>query len=215
MKTLLISIAVLLSVTILKAQDEQEQPTEIRTLIGGIYSHGFYGALSAGYAYIGDRDALTIGGRAAWILNHRFAIGFGGSGFVTQFKYDPALTYDANFSGGYGGLFFEPIFFPESPVHFSVPVMIGAGGVAYAKKHNRGDWDDDWDNDNHHDYIVEEADPFAFIKPGVELELNLVKFVRVSVGAYYMYTSKVFMSKASSDMMNGFSGSLTFKFGKF
>lgn len=212
MKKIILSLAVLLSVTIAKAQEDQEKPSEIRTLFGGVSSHGFYGALSAGYTSIDSRDAIVMGGRAAWIMNHRLAIGFGGNAFVTQPKYDNILGSDANFAGGYGGVFFEPILFPESPVHISIPVMVGAGGVGYAKHTQFDEWDDD---DDYHHYRMEDGDPFVFVKPGIELELNVVKFMRFSVGAYYMQTSNVNLSQASSGFLNGFSGMMTFKFGKF
>jgi hypothetical protein len=57
------------------------------------------------------------------------------------------------------------------------------------------------------------------IEPGVELELNVTRFFRFSVGAYYRYTSDVDIENPDytvpTDILKGFSGGVTFKFGKF
>lgn len=214
MKRFVVFLTLAACAVILKAQDEQadmQSPDEMRTLFGPNIKHGGYGAFSTGYTSIADRDVALIGGRAAWVLNHSLGIGFGGNGFVSTMEYDKALDSDANISGGYGGFLIEPILFPRFPVHIALPVLVGAGGVAYAKRqaymHNH--------NNDDYDFTAEDASPFFFIKPGVELEMNLIRFVRFSVGAYYMQTGNVSLYNFKNDMLNGFSGMMTIKIGLF
>jgi hypothetical protein len=125
------------------------------------------------------------------------------------------LQKDANLTGGYGGILLEPILFPKFPVHISIPVVIGAGGIAYARErtnHYNDDYDDYKYDDNSY---VEEACPFAFVKPGIEIEMNMVSFIRLSVGAYYMQTTNLDLDNISKGALNGISAMMTIKFGVF
>jgi hypothetical protein len=67
-------------------------------------ANGGYGSFSVGYTQIDGQDAMVIGGRAAWVANHRFALGIAGRGFFNNFSedryYDPNYNpnYDPNYS---------------------------------------------------------------------------------------------------------------------
>jgi len=117
-------------------------------------------------------------------------------------------TRDANLTGGYGGLVLEPIVFPNFPVHLSLPVLIGAGGIAYTTSNYYPEYDDS-------DYFVEDSYAYFIIEPGVELELNMLKFFRLAFGGYYRYTSDIDLIDYPENVLHGFSGGITFKFGKF
>lgn len=194
-----------------------QESGEMKTLFGngGIYSHGGYGGVTASYSNIGGRDAILVGGRGAWLINHRIGIGLAGTGFITESKADAQLNDRYQLLGGYGGLFLEFIINPESPVHVSFPITIGAGGVSYARSHNsfRG---------NDFDFLDEDSQAFFVVEPGIELELNVVRFMRVAFGASYRYTSDIDLNYATSgqaittkDALRGLSGGITLKFGKF
>jgi hypothetical protein len=57
------------------------------------------------------------------------------------------------------------------------------------------------------------------IEPGIEVELNITRYFRFCVGGYYRYTSAVDIQDPQfvvpTDILKGFSGGVTFKFGKF
>jgi hypothetical protein len=137
------------------------------------------------------------------------AIGLGGSGFFNDVQHDVTLDQDISIAGGYGGFFFEPIIMPRYPVHISFPILIGAGGVSVVSSDNDG-WDE---------YESEASDAFMVIEPGVEVELNVTRFFKFCVGAYYRYTSDVDIQETEyqvdPDILRGFSGGVTFKFGRF
>nr|WP_319399108.1 hypothetical protein [uncultured Carboxylicivirga sp.] len=227
MKRLLSILLISIVVLSLKAQDTNE----VKTLFGGNkdQSNGGYGAVMIGYSQIWDRDAILIGGRGGWIINHNFALGMGGYGFMTDPKTDPFImdaTTNLNskyqITGGYGGLLFEPILGAKKPVHLSFPILIGAGGIAYTKHWENNDYNNDYRE------IYEDSDAFFVLEPTIELEFNMLKFFRLAFSASYRYTSNINLSYqdyrdpkpdpnviGTQDMLRGMNYGITLKFGKF
>jgi hypothetical protein len=192
------------------AQDNEKQE-EFKTLFGnGKSTHGGYGGLSINYSQIDGEDAILVGARGGWIINHGVMIGIGGYGFANDMNYDKTIDgYYDNYSlaGGYGGLIIEPIIGAKWPVHVTFPILIGAGGVALINNYYG---EPNWDY-----YYSDESDAFFVIEPGIEIEMNMVKFMRLAVGGYYRYTSDLYLSDTDSHVLDGFSVGLTMKFGKF
>jgi hypothetical protein len=194
-------------------QDKKNE--EMKSIFGNTdhkIQHGGYGAISIGYTQIDGEDVMTLGGRAAWVIDHHVAMGFAGKAFMNSVYIDKYFP-DADgyyLVGGYGGFFVEPIIAPNFPVHVSLPVLIGGGGLAL----NNYTWMDyNWDDNTEYDPY--DYDAFFVVEPGVEIELNVVKFFRVAFGASYRFTSDLHMAYVPKDMMNGFNGTVTFKFGLF
>jgi hypothetical protein len=198
----------------------------VQTIFGSKPAHGGYFAFSVQYASLDQRDGMKIGGRGGWIVDHKFAIGLCGYGFFNEhqkfidLRDDPAYKY--GLGGGYGGLFIEPILFPKSPVHISFPIILGGGGVAYTSSYENYSWD----KTNKWDGSLEDSRAFFIVEPGIELEFNLVKYFRLSLGAYYRHTSNIAMETVSydtgkpvtltsKDALNGLSFGLNLKFGIF
>lgn len=208
-------IAVILGIgTLLPLTAQQDQ--EITTLFGnkeGGIDNGGWGGLTFGYTKIKDKDTYLMGARGGWLIDHHFTIGLAGHGFVSDKEYyeldaeNPNKGF--NLAGGYGGLFLEAIIAPNSPVHVTIPVIIGAGGVSYIENTSWNDYDN-----NYEPYILD-SDAFFVFEPGLEVELNLVRFMRLSLGGSYRYTSKVDMVESSQTMLRGFNGYFGLKFGAF
>jgi len=205
----------------------RQSPSKMRTLFGKSNektAFGGYIAGTTGYAQINGEDAILMGGRIGLVIDHHFTIGFAGTSFVSNihsdFDTDPTPT-NYSIAGGYGGLFFEPIIAPNSPVHIAFPVFLGVGGAAIPEAHHHSDhyYDEDHDLKNY------TRTPFFVIEPGIELELNLVKFIRLGFNATYRQTSDLNLRyvstdgltrfKAPKDALTGFSGGVTLKFGWF
>lgn len=187
------------------------QESEYRTVFGSgrKISHGAYGALTFGYTSIDGRDALMSGMKGGWIIDHRLTLGFSGTGFMNDLRFTDKLSNEAvNMAGGYGGLLIEPIIAPFAPVHIAFPVIIGAGGVAYVN-YNR------WNYDSYSEPTVWDSDVFFVLEPGVEIEFNVVRFMRLAVGASYRHTSEVMLLNTNKDVLRGFNGTFSLKFGKF
>jgi hypothetical protein len=191
-------------------QDEMGDPNEMKTLVGHNNAVGGYGGLSMGYTRINDRDAFLFSARGAVVMGHMIGIGLAGTGFFNDKHYDALTQTNIHLAGGYGGFFFEPVIMPNYPVHVAFPILIGAGGIGvYSNNHD--EWDYDWHS--------EASDAFMVIKPGVELELNITRFFRFGMGAYYLYTTDVQIDNPDYNVpvgvLRGWSGGVSFKFGKF
>jgi hypothetical protein len=212
-KLILLIVVFAMAIPTFAQQDDESSSkgSEIQTIMGKNNTVGGYGALSIQYTELEDRDAFVFGARGAVVVGHMMAIGLGGSGFFNDVKYDEASHQDISLAGGYGGFFFEPVILPRYPVHIAFPILIGAGGVSVVSSDNDDGWDDD--------YKSEASDAFMVIEPGIEIELNVTRFFRFCVGGYYRYTSDVDIEDTEfsvpTDILKGFSGGVTFKFGRF
>ena len=213
--SILIVLMVLAVPSILAQEAEEERrqrrdPGEVQTLFDPRAGTGGYGAFTIGYSQIGGRDALLMGGRGEWVIGHGFGLGIGGYGFVNDPIYVAAEDLNYSLAGGYGGLVMEPIILGWFPVHISLPILVGAGGVANTSY--SADWYDPYD---YVDGYVEDATAFFVAEGRVELEFNLVRFFRLAVFGGYRYTTPIIMENTSEDALTGWNAGVTFKFGSF
>lgn len=215
MKTnILLIAAFFLGVLTINAQNEDTKNTEFKTILGNQSSVGGYGAFGIHFTEIEPGDGLMFNARGGVVLNHWFSAGISGSGFISDYFSDPNETInpmELNLAGGYGGLYIEPILLPFFPVHISLPIFGGVGGVALLEN-----IDDELTNSQDYDNVVTSAG-FMVFEPGVELEFNVTNFFRLAVGGYYRMTSKIDIPTYGFGEypLNGISGGVTFKFGKF
>jgi hypothetical protein len=215
---LLIAAVPALAQTPAETPNPEEAP--MRTLFGSEHDlhHGGWGAPTATYTRIMDQDAMLVGLRGGWIIDHRLTIGLAGHGLVTPMEnkaYDSYLLNEgvqphrrSEFRTGYGGLLIEPVIAYKSPIHISLPVLIGAGGCGYQTYTGLHE---DFDPNSWHD----EYEAFFVIEPGVDLEFNLVKLVKLGLGASYRYTSDINLPETPEDAMRGFNASMSIKIGVF
>ena len=213
MKKLILLPAILIFFSLtLKSQDpefEYYKNKEIKTLLGRNRSGGAYGSFTMGYSMIDNKNAVLVGGRLSWIASHSIGIGIGGTGFLNEFHYEPSIDRDVFLTGGYGGIYIEPILLPRSPVHLSFPVLLGAGGISYVSN--------DPDINNH---LIEDSELFLLIEPSAELELNLTRHFRLAFGVSYRFPTPFNVGisgtpSANAEALKGKSYMVTFKFGKF
>jgi hypothetical protein len=219
-KTLLLAFALMLIVS-LKAQNREDEygnsGDEIVTLVGNSHHVGGYGAFSVKYMSLDDRDGIMFGGRAGAVIGHGFSFGITGTGFLTQPVYDDIVGDDAMVTGGYGGLYIEPILLPRFPVHIALPMTFGGGGIGYSVNHYDRSNGDDWDND------YTDRRGFLIFEPGIEVEFNVMRHFRFAVGGSYKFTSNIDLRYddgngsriISYDALNGATIGVTLKFGSF
>ena len=212
MKKIILITAVLIlfwSSSFSQAYDSTKKNNEFQTLFGNEKHNGAYGAFTIGYSEIDQKQAVLFGGRFEWIIGHSIGLGFGGNGFINEFHYEPALYSDIFLTGGYGGIYIEPILMPNFPVHLAFPILLGAGGISYVTE--------DWDN---HYNMIEDTEAFLIAEPGAEIELNLTRYFRLALGTSYRFTTPFNVGlpdspNVNSDALKGFSFLMTFKFGRF
>lgn len=149
-----------------------------------------------------------MGARGSWIIGHSFAIGLGGCGFINDVDYHSWIDNELNnnLAGGYGGVYLEPIIAPRLPVHISIPVLFGIGGISNIEDQiNR----DNWIYDNSRN------DVFLVFEPAVELEFNMTRHLRMAGTIGYRFTSNIEMQNTNPDILEGTNIGLIVKFGRF
>lgn len=181
----------------------------INTLFKKEKRDGFYWAYATGYSPINANHGLVFSARGGWIMDHWFAFGFTGTGFINNFDqlelydYRQAAQSDLfSLAGGYGGLFIEPIAFPLKAVHVSFPVVFGAGGLS---KINNYVYDD----------YLENTDLFYLIEPGVELEVNFTRWLRFALYGTWRFASDIQLENVSSNALENYTVGAIIKVGLF
>ena len=186
-------------------------------------ANGGYGSINMGWTQIDSHSAIVMGARFAWVANHHFSLGLAGNGFFSDFNTnsneDPSEYFLA---GGYGGLLFEPIVAPMSPVHVSFPVILGIGGVTASPANGWNDF-----NYNYNNYYYDN-DMYFLVEPGVDVEFNIAKFFRLALEATYRLTDGVnlkyrYLDNSNNEIteivdknaLNGFNVGVSLKFGWF
>ena len=189
---------------------EHGSNNEIKTLFGGNHNNGIYLSYDLGFGTIDKKQAVETGGRLAWIIDHSIALGFFGNGFVTASDFNKPINNvntNVTLAGGYGGFLIEPIIFPKRPIHVSFPIELGVGGAGYQSSSYNHDTYDYMGNSN--------GDVFMVLRPGVEVEMNMLKFFRLGLGLQYRYVYGLNLDGFGKNDLNGVTASIAFKFGKF
>ncbi len=168
--------------------------------------HGAYVGLGFNYAKVNDDNAIFIGAKGGWVVDHKVVIGFAGYGFLNDRHFNAGNDdINTNLAGGYGGFMLEYIILPHAPVHISIPLLLGAGGIAHTNNWDMNFWDE----------YSNKADAFFVMEPGIEVEFNLIKFMRLSLGLNYRITTNIQLENTDKNALNGLSTGITLKFGKF
>jgi hypothetical protein len=214
--------ATLLSVGLctLAITNAQDSTPTIHTLFGNNKSpnNSGWGAPTATYTRLLDHDALLTGLRGGWLIDHRLTIGLALYGLSVDV---PAPAYDAYLRDtghrvrrssqlrmGYGGLLIEPVIGHRSAVHVALPIIIGAGGCGYQTYAPLLP-------DQQPPSYTDDAQAFFVVEPGIELEVNVVKLVRLGLGVSYRYTSDITLPSTAKDALRGMNAGVSLKIGSF
>jgi hypothetical protein len=215
MKTKSTFIALLLSISSLSLIAQDVTDDNMQTLFGdGPVTIGGYGGPRLAYSQFDGKDTWLMGGRGGAIFNKTFVFGGAGYGIVNSPVFSNHTIGDSTYNevyleGGYGGMLFEYIIKPNKVVHISIPLLVGAGGMLYTDKRFSSSQGEDMDN-----HILSNS-TFFVIEPGVEIELNVIKFMRIAAGINYRYASGLDLPSTPKGAFNTLSGSISFKFGSF
>lgn len=180
---------------------------QAETLIRGEVAHGGFGGLVLKLTEMDGEMALLMGGRGGWIINlsdgHAVVLGGGGYGLVSDVRAEglrSARGRPLYLNLGYGGFSFEYVNRTNRLLHVSAELLIGAGGTNYRDRNY-----DEFDN----------AEAFFVLEPGVNGMLNVTPYFRMGAGVSYRLIQGTDLEAFSDTDLSGFSGVLTFKFGRF
>ncbi|HNQ68627.1 MAG TPA: hypothetical protein PKN32_09620 [Bacteroidales bacterium] len=206
-------LAVIFACNKLNAQEESNYETLLSRDDG--FSHGAYVGMDFGYTEVANRSSFLTGVTIAWVIDHTIELGIAGKGFVTNPL--PDLLLENNnymYAGGYGGLHCAVNILGKKPINVSIPIILGAGEISYIRSQYTGYYDNFYP-ESHYLYFV--------VEPGIELQLNMTKFFRLSAGVSYRYTSDIYLLYsnidaqpiASPSILRGLNAGIKIKFGRF
>lgn len=210
MKRTVFSLAMLLC-SLFVAQAQENAP---KTLFGsgdGDTAIGFYIAPGYQLTGAGGQTVHSLQGSAGMIFNKRFSLGAAFFASVNEFTPEMEMDDRLYLDLRYGGLRAEYMLNPDKLVHFSFPLTIGGGEASMDYKGAFDLEDDLWGEDY-----------FFFVEPGVQAEVNLIKYARLFAGVSYRFTSGLDyeyrnpaneLVKLQSSDINGLALNLGIRFG--
>ena len=172
-----------------------------RTLVDSNIESGGFGGFATKFTSMQGDFAVLLGGRAGWIINRTLVLGGGGYGVVSDLWTDVYDQYNrpGKLQMGYGGFDMEVLLRSDDLVHLTLQGLIGGGGVTYR-----------------FDPVHPTSWDAVFVaEPGVNLELNVTHFMRVSVGGSYRFVQDVDLVGVTNQDLSNWAGTLLFKFGVF
>ncbi|MEI9810069.1 MAG: hypothetical protein WDO16_20600 [Bacteroidota bacterium] len=201
-----IAIVLLMFSTMAMAQGDK-----VKTIFkGGLRSSGGYGAATNKFTTIRGDYANLAGLYGGWYINHQFMLGLGLAASTNNLKVplehsaDPlhSMTYQY----GQFGLMTEYVVGSGWPLHL---VFQGFAGAGFTLQYQRSDWHT---NSNRN---INDENWFVVAEPGVQLEMNLFKWMRFSPGVSYRATFGSDGRGVKDKDLSAVSYNATLKFGRF
>ena len=191
----------------------QEDSHHIQTVFKGGSASGGYGALTNKFTTIGGEFANMAGVYGGFYVNHKFLLGVGAAAVTNNIPVPLQHSVDPlrNMSYGYGqvGLITEYVLGSDKTVHIAFSLFSGAG---FTVQYERYGWDDDdFDFEDH----AKDEDWFFVAEPGVQVEINLLKWMRFCPGISYRAAFGSDARGLSDSSISDISYNATLKFGKF
>ena len=198
----------------LNAQERIERNNQVQTLFGNGGGFGGFLEVEAKAGEINGQSGLLVGGAIKGVFSSKFNIGFAGYGLTTKVEAD---TYDDEnklyqIDFGYGGLVIEPVIGNRHAVHVTLPILFGVGGIGLKKRRYEPFEDDPIDLKK---YEAFDDDVFVVLEPGLNLEINLLRNLRLNLGTTYRYIYDKDVIGLSDEELSGFTGKVGLKLGWF
>jgi hypothetical protein len=150
------------------------------------YFHSFNQPIKIEYD---DNRTLLVGLTAGIMLNKGFVIGFYGN-INSEVIYDKNIDSYLRYSAG--GLFTQVRLFPKYPVHLTIPVKAGLGSIGW------------YDNIYLYNtvYDTHKQDLYFVFEIGANLEINIVKYFKMSAGLTYKLTDAIDIYAVPQNFLN-------------
>ncbi len=200
-----------------KAQNIVKRADDSETIFGNGERVGGFLEMGTRAGEVNGQAGLFVGGSIVAVFGSQLNVGLAGYGLTTKVDGD---TYDKRnrkhaIDMGYGGLLIEPVIGSNRKIHFTVPILLGVGGVGLRRSHVYTSKSDsikvEIDGWGGHD----ETDAFLVAEPGLMLEFNLLRNVRLSLGSTYRYVYDSNLTGIADEELSGFTGSFSLKLGWF
>jgi hypothetical protein len=198
-KLIIILSAVVLNIT---AQTNEEA----KTLFGNGKPHiGYFINPSCQFGNFAGASAVIPGIGAGVILNNKYSLNILYKFTVTE-NTPAGEANQLYLHGQWFGLKAEYSLKPEGVVHLNFPLEIGTGEIELDLK-------DSYENDQ---IIIPSGDAwYAYLEPGVAVEINIQKFIKLNLSAGYRFVSDVTFRNISEKDLKGFTFTAGLKIGLF
>jgi hypothetical protein len=125
-------------------------------------------------------------------INKKWGIGLAGYSTVNNFT-PTALNAKSllNLNVMYGGLKLEYTPNPNAPIHVSFPLLIGGGMARVDSASNYRSGFGGRDRNNRREFNGRDNTDFWVIQPGINIEANVIRFLKIYAGASYRLTPSV------------------------
>ena len=195
----------------LLAPEAIAQPEKVNTIFkNDIRRSGGYGAATNSFTTIRGKYANIAGLYGGWFINQKVMLGLAISATTNNLRVPASLAVDPdnNQTWQYGqfGLMTEYVLGSNKPVHLVFQLMSGAGFTLQYPRYNLHDRD--------YDHVHDE-NWFVVAEPGVQLEMNLFKWMRLSPGVSYRATFGSDGIGMKDKDLRAVSYNVTMKFGRF
>ena len=197
------------------------QAQEIQTLLDTttFKSLGGYGAVTNKFTWLGGQFANMSGLYGGLYINHRFMLGISGAAVNNDVpvpeKYSLLPGKRMSYEYGQFGLMTEYVLKSNKAIHVGLQLFGGMGFNTQYQRYQYNGNDDDQDQD--FDDFRSRADWFIVTEPGVNVEVNILKWMRFCPGVSYRVafdTSDPINGLKAADI-SGASLNAALKFGKF
>lgn len=174
--------------------------------------NGFYVGLDARFINPADNPSTGMNARIGIIRNHFYSFGAEGGFYNRLNYYNKYLQKRANEYWSYGGASFEITLFSRLGIHLNFPLSVGMGTTSlftieknefprytadvYAKKY-QGDYN------------------FVYAQAGAQVEINLLKWMRLGIGANRFYRSQTGTPYLMEQWVSEPIGTMSLKIGLF
>jgi len=200
-KFLTLSLLLVIAISVdTKAQESQ-------TLFSSDIDHGGFGAPVFGVTFVNGQATYLRGFRGAWVINfsEQHSVHIGLARYRTQSDFDATGWTIPNIRKpdmrtSYGGFELEYVNRSHRLVHYSIQTLIGSGNVRFR---NRGI------------DLNRTSDSYFVIQPGVNLNLNITHWFRLSGGLFYRYAGGVNLEGTGDSGISGITSFVGLRFGKF
>jgi hypothetical protein len=175
-----------------------------------------YGAIQNSFTTIRGDFANLTGLYGGAYFNSKFFLGIGASTMSSNSpvpaKYSVNPLERMSYQYGQFGLKTEYVVASNKPVHIAFGLFSGAG---FTLQYDRFDWDDDDFFDDFDDLYEHDTDWFFVVEPAVQVELNLMRWLRLAPGVSYRTTIGSDGLGLGDRELSNLSYNITLKIGKF
>ncbi len=221
-KSLLLAlVAVLMYCNTAAAQNQDT--TKYLLKLNKPHSFGLYVSPEFQYGQLKNTFTPFAGSSVMLLFNQKFAIGATYQE-TTNRTFSPTGVSPLLLRAGYGGLKMEFITAPSKAVHVTFPLVIGMGQmqvdsatytISNPKSHN--DFGENFNGRNGEN----DGNTYLVLQPGIHLEANLIRNVKIYAGASYRYavdvdgTTNTATIPLAASVLNGASVNVGAKIGFF